>query len=245
MTLIFLAVFVIVFLFGIRVVSQYETGIVFRFGKIVSKLDPGFNFVIPFIDYVTKVDLRTQTLLLESQSVITKDNISLGVSAVAYFKIADANKTIVEVQDVNSAVDQLAQTILRNIIGQFEFDDILSKREEINKQIKSAIDEHTEPWGIAVSLVEIKDISLPENMQRAMAKQAEAEREKRAKIINAEGEKAAATILEEAASILGPVAVQLRTLQTLAEISTEHNSTIIFPAEFGGLTKFFGNGNGK
>ena len=240
MILIFFGVVFFILLFGIRIIKQYEKGVVMRFGRVIAKLEPGLNYVIPFIDVVTAIDLRTRTLLLDNQQVITKDNISVGVSAVAYYKIVDAEKSIVAIQNVRQSIDQLSQTTLRNIVGQFELDEILSNRTKVNEDLKKIIDTHTEPWGVEVNLVEVKDISLPENMQRAMAKQAEAEREKRAKLISAEGEKAAATILEEAASKLSPVAVQLRTLQTLAEIATEKNSTIIFPAEFGGLAKFFG-----
>lgn len=227
-----LIVFLVIVL-GLRVVQQYEKGVVFRLGKIVGIKEPGLNWVIPFIDQVRKVDFRTITLPISPQKIITKDNVSVDVSAVAYYKIVDGVKSIVAIENVMSAINQIAQTSVRNIVGRFQLDEILSEREAINKEIAVVLDAHTEAWGVVVSVVEIKDIELPEGMQRAMAKQAEAEREKRAKIIAAEGEFLASQKLADAADIIAahPVALQLRNLQTMAEISVEKNSTIIFPAQ--------------
>lgn len=224
---------VLVILLGLRVVQQYEKGVVFRLGKIVSVKEPGLNWVIPFIDIVRKVDFRTITLPISPQKIITKDNVSVDVSAVAYYKIVDGVKSIVAIENVMSAINQIAQTSVRNIVGRFQLDEILSEREAINKEIAAVLDAHTEAWGVVVSVVEIKDIELPEGMQRAMAKQAEAEREKRAKIIAAEGEFLSSQKLADAADIIAahPIALQLRNLQTMAEISVEKNSTIIFPAQ--------------
>ncbi len=224
----------VIVVLGLRVVQQYQVGVVFRFGKIVRTIGPGLNWVIPFIHMVRKVDLRTITLPIQPQKIITKDNVSVDVSAVAYYKIVDAIKSIVAIENVMVAVNQIAQTTMRNIVGRFQLDEILSERDQINSEIKTVLDSHTEPWGVQISVVEIKDIELPENMQRAMAKQAEAEREKRAKVIAAEGERLAAEKLAETADIMAahPIALQLRNLQTMAEISVEKNSTIIFPAQF-------------
>lgn len=219
---------------GLRTVKQYEKGVVFRFGKIVGLKDPGLNWVIPFIDKLEKVDFRTITLPVPTQKIITRDNVSVDVSAVAYYKVVDPIKSIVAIENVMSAINQIAQTSIRNIVGKFQLDEILSEREQINKSIASVLDAHTEAWGVVVSVVEIKDIELPEGMQRAMAKQAEAEREKRAKIIAAEGEFLSSQKLADTADIMAahPIALQLRNLQTMAEISVEKNSTIIFPAQF-------------
>jgi len=233
-----MAVLLVIFLIflGLRVVQQYEKGIVFRFGKIVSVRNPGLNLVIPFIDWMRNVDLRIVTLPIPPQKIITKDNVSVDISAVAYFKIVDAVKSIIAIQDVNAAIDQIAQTSLRNIVGKFQLDEILSERAIINAEITKILDTYTETWGVVVNSVEIKDIELPDNMQRAIAKQAEAEREKRAKIISAEGEFLSAQKLADTADIMmaHPIALQLRNLQTLAEIATEKNSTIIFPAQLMG-----------
>jgi len=228
-----IAIVVAVIILGLRVVQQYEKGVVFRLGKIVGVKEPGLNWVVPFIDQVRKVDFRTITLPISPQKIITKDNVSVDVSAVAYYKIVDGVKSIVAIENVMSAINQIAQTSVRNIVGRFQLDEILSEREAINKEIASVLDSHTEAWGVVVSVVEIKDIELPEGMQRAMAKQAEAEREKRAKIIAAEGEFLSSQKLADAADIIAahPVALQLRNLQTMAEISVEKNSTIIFPAQ--------------
>lgn len=227
--------FVIFFILpGFRVVQQYEKGVVFRFGKIKAIKEPGLTWIFPYVNRMKKIDFRTITLPIPPQKIITKDNVSVDVSAVAYYKIVDAEKSIVAIADVMSAIDQIAQTTVRNIIGRFQLDEVLSERDEINKEIRAVLDTHTEAWGVVVSVVEIKDIELPDNMQRAMAKQAEAEREKRAKIISAEGELAASQKLAETADVMAkhPIALQLRNLQTMSEISIEKNSTIIFPAQF-------------
>ncbi len=214
--------------------QQYEKGVVFLFGKITSIKEPGLVWIIPYFSWMRKVDLRTITLPIPAQRIITKDNVSLDVSAVAYYKIVDVTKSIVAIENVMSAINQLSQTTMRNIVGKFQLDEILSERNAINGEIRTTLDERTEEWGVIVSAVEIKDIELPENMQRAMAKQAEAEREKRAKIIAAEGEFMSAQKLADAADVIAahPIALQLRNLQTMAEISVEKNSTIIFPAQF-------------
>lgn len=231
----YLLLFIILFIVlpGFRVVQQYQKGVVFFFGKIISVKDPGLNWIIPYFQWMRKVDFRTITLPIPPQKIITKDNVSVDISAVAYYKIIDAIKSIVAIENVLQAINQIAQTTIRNIVGKFQLDEVLSERNTINKEIGTVLDAHTEPWGVLVSLVEIKDIELPENMQRAMAKQAEAEREKRAKIIAAEGELLSAEKLGQASDIIAahPIALQLRNLQTLAEISIEKNSTIIFPAQ--------------
>lgn len=233
-TLVIVAI-VLIFL-GLRIVQQYEKGVVFRFGKIVSVREPGLNLIIPFIDWLRTVDLRIVTLPIPAQKIITKDNVSVDISAVAYFKVVDAVKSIVAIQDVYSAINQIAQTSLRNIVGKFQLDEILTERATINAEITKILDAYSESWGVLVSTVEIKDIELPDNMQRAIAKQAEAEREKRAKIISAEGEFLSAQKLADTADIMmaHPIALQLRNLQTLAEIAVEKNSTIIFPAQLMG-----------
>jgi regulator of protease activity HflC (stomatin/prohibitin superfamily) len=227
-------VFVFIVLPGFRVIQQYQKGVVFRLGKIVRLKEPGLVWVIPYIEWVRKVDLRTITMPIPPQKIITKDNVSVDISAVAYYQIVDSVKSIVAIENVMSAINQIAQTTIRNTVGKFQLDEILSERTTINVEIRTVLDQHTEPWGVVVSLVEIKDIELPENMQRAMAKQAEAEREKRAKIIAAEGEFLSAQKLADAADVIAkhPIALQLRNLQTMAEISVEKNSTIIFPAQF-------------
>lgn len=230
-----LLVFIIVFIVlpGFRVVQQYQKGVVFFFGKIIAVKEPGLNWIIPYFQFMRKVDFRTITMPIPPQKIITKDNVSVDISAVAYYQITDAIKSIVAIANVMSAIDQISQTTVRNIVGRFQLDEVLSERDAINKEIRSVLDTHTEPWGVIVSLVEIKDIELPENMQRAMAKQAEAEREKRSKIIAAEGELLASEKLAQAADIMAkhPISLQLRNLQTMAEISVEKNSTIIFPAQ--------------
>jgi len=219
---------------SIRIVQQYEKGVVFRLGRVIGEKDPGLRIVWPIIDRMVKVPLRIVTMPVPSQKIITKDNVSIDVAAVAYFHVVDATKSLVAIQDVYSAVNQIAQTTVRNIVGQFMLDEILSDTVKINQKIKEIIDKHTEVWGIVVNTVEIKDIQLPDTMQRAMAKQAEAEREKRAKIIAAEGEFQSADKLGQAADIIAehPIALQLRNLQVLSEIAVEKNSTIIFPSQF-------------
>lgn len=225
---------VLLILPGFRVVQQYQMGVVFQFGKIRIVKEPGLRWIIPYIEYMRKVDMRTITLPVPPQKIITKDNVSIDVSAVAYYQVVDPIKSIVAIENVRNAIDQIAQTTIRNIIGRFQLDEILSERDTINKDIQTILDQNTENWGVLVSIVEIKDIELPENMQRAMARQAEAEREKRAKIIAAEGELLASEKLAQTADVMmqHPIALQLRNLQTMAEISIEKNSTIIFPAQF-------------
>lgn len=225
----------IVLLFSsLRVLKEYERGVVFFLGKATGVRGPGLIILIPIFEKMTKVMLRTVTMNIPSQKIITKDNVSIDIAAVAYYKIVDPMKSVVAIENVYNAVNQISQTTVRNIVGQFMLDQVLSQTTDINTQIKNVIDAHTEPWGAEVTAVEIKDIALPENMQRAMAKEAEAERERRAKIVAAEGEMQASAKLAEAADIMAahPVALQLRTLQTMAEISVEKNSTIIFPAQF-------------
>ena len=220
---------------GVRVINQYERGVVFRLGKVQGDIkQPGLRLIIPIIDQMRKVPLRTITLPIETQKIITKDNVSIDVSAVAYYQVADPIKSIVEIENVVSATYQIAQTTVRNVVGQSTMDNVLSETTELNEKVKSILDIATEKWGIYVSNVELKDIQLPESMQRAMAKQAEAEREKRAKIIAAEGEALSAAKLGEAADIINahPIALQLRNLQVLSEIAVEKNSTIIFPSQF-------------
>lgn len=219
---------------AIRILQEYERGVVFFLGRFVGVRGPGLILLVPFLETMTKVSLRTVTMDIPSQKIITKDNVSIDIAAVAYYHIVDPQKSVVVIEDASYAVNQISQTTVRNVVGQFMLDQLLSKTKDINLQIKNVIDEHTEPWGVQVTAVEIKDITLPDNMQRAMAKEAEAERERRAKIVAAEGEFQAAEKLGKAADLIQkhPVALQLRTLQTMAEISVEKNSTIIFPAQF-------------
>jgi regulator of protease activity HflC (stomatin/prohibitin superfamily) len=220
---------------GVRVVNQYEKGVVFRLGKVLLPIkEPGLRFIVPVVDKMRKVSMRTVTLPIETQKIITKDNVSIDVAAVAYFQVVDPVKSIVEIENVVSATYQIAQTTVRNVVGQTSLDHVLSETGALNEKVKTILDVATEKWGIYVSNVELKDISLPDSMQRAMAKEAEAEREKRAKIIAAEGEAQSAIKLGEAADIINahPIALQLRNLQVLAEIAVEKNSTIIFPSQF-------------
>ena len=233
---IILLVIIFIILPGLRIVQQYEKGVVFLLGKITGMKEPGLSWVIPYISVLRRVDLRTMTLPIPPQKIITKDNVSVDVSAVAYYKVVDPIKSLVAIENLMVAINQIAQTSLRNIVGRFQLDEILSERDSINAEIAKVLDGHTEAWGAVVSVVEIKDIELPEGMQRAMAKQAESEREKRAKIIAAEGEFAASQKLADTADVMmaHPIALQLRNLQTMAEIAVEKNSTIIFPAQFMG-----------
>jgi regulator of protease activity HflC (stomatin/prohibitin superfamily) len=220
---------------GIRIVNQYERGVVFRLGKVRPVIkDPGLRLIIPIVDRMVKVNLQIITLPVDSQQIITRDNVSIDVAAVAYYKASDPIKSLVEINNVAAATYQIAQTTVRNIVGQSTLDEVLSQTAAINEKIKAILDDVTEKWGVYVNTVELKDIRLPESMQRAMAKQAEAEREKRAKIIAAEGEQLSATKLGEAADIIAahPIALQLRNLQVLSEIAVEKNSTIIFPSQF-------------
>jgi regulator of protease activity HflC (stomatin/prohibitin superfamily) len=232
-----LAVFI---LSGIRIVMEYERGVVFRLGKFSAIKGAGINYVVPVIDRMTKISLRTVAFDVPPQDVITKDNVSVKVNAVVYFRVMDAGKAIIQVEDYLYATSQLSQTTLRSMLGQHELDDLLAERDKINKKLQAVLDQHTDPWGIKVSMVEVKHIDLPQEMQRAMAKQAEAERERRAKIINSDGEFQASAKLAEASDIIGrnPVALQLRYLQTLREIASENNSTTIFPIPIDFLKAF-------
>lgn len=236
MTLIFIVVGVVIFflVFSLRVVKEYDRGVIFFLGKCTGVRGPGLIILVPIFEQMTKVALRTITMDIPSQKIITKDNVSIDIAAVAYYHVVDAMRSVIAIEDVYKAVNQISQTTVRNVIGQFKLDEVLSQTPQINQKIKDVIDSHTEPWGVEVTVVEIKDITLPDNMQRAMAKEAEAERERRAKVVAAAGEFEAAVKLGEAADIISahPVALQLRTLQTMAEISVEKNSTIIFPAQF-------------
>ncbi len=223
----------IIFILGssIRILREYERGVIFRLGRLIKSKGPGLILLIPLVDRMVKVSLRTIVLDVPPQDVITRDNVSVKVSAVVYFRVLEASRAIVEVENFLFATSQLSQTTLRSILGQSELDELLAEREKINKQLQEIIDHQTEPWGIKVSLVEVKHIDLPQEMQRAMAKQAEAERERRAKVIAAEGEFQASAKLAEAATVLSrdPAALQLRYLQTLTVIAAEHNSTTLFP----------------
>lgn len=226
-----IAVVVLVLIaFGVKIVKQYERGVVLRFGRLVGIRNPGFNVIIPFVDNMTKVSLRVVPYVLEPQEAITKDNVTVKVDAVVYFQVIDAIKAIINVEGYKQAIIQLALTTLRSVLGQSELDELLAHRDQINLRLRHIIDEQSEsPWGVKAALVEVKDVLLPEAMQRAMARQAEAEREKRAKVIHAQGERMAAETLAEAAKIIQtePAALQLRYLQTLVEMAGERNSTII------------------
>ncbi len=216
---------------AIRILNEYERGVVFRLGRVIGAKGPGLIILIPVVDKMVKVSLRLIAMDVDPQDVITRDNVSVKVNAVIYFRVMDPVKGIIEVENYMYATSQLAQTTLRSVCGQAELDELLSERDQINSQLQEILDTHTDPWGIKVSTVEVKHIDLPQEMQRSMAKQAEAERERRSKVINAEGEFQAATKLAEAATIIGehPMALQLRYLQTLREISAENNSSIVFP----------------
>jgi regulator of protease activity HflC (stomatin/prohibitin superfamily) len=230
-----IATLVVVYLAStIRVLRQYERGVVFFLGKFEGVRGPGLTLIFWPLQQMVRVSLRTVTMQVPSQRIITKDNVSIDIAAVAYYHISDPESAVIAIENVYSAINQISQTTVRNIVGRFSLDQLLSDTAMINTQIKDVIDRHTEPWGTQVTAVEIKDIILPENMQRAMAREAEAERERRAKIVAAEGELQSAVKLGEAADIITqhPVALQLRTLQTLAEISVEKNSTIVFPTQF-------------
>lgn len=227
-------IIVVLLILGIKVITEYQRGVIFRLGRLVGARGPGLIYVFPIFEKMVRVGLRTVTMNIPSQKIITKDNVSIDIAAVAYYHVVDSQKSVVAIENVHDAVNQISQTTVRNVVGQFMLDQFLSQTIDINEKIKNVIDVHTEPWGIQVTAVEIKDVTLPENMQRAMAKEAEAERERRAKIVAAQGEFQAAEKLGQAADIIAnhPVALQLRTLQTMAEIATEKNSTIIFPAQF-------------
>ncbi|HEV2072257.1 MAG TPA: SPFH domain-containing protein [Thermomicrobiales bacterium] len=234
-------VFLVLVLFSaIKVVQEYERGVVFRLGRLVGARGPGLILLIPFIERMQKIDLRTVTMDIPAQEVITQDNVTVRVNAVAYFRVVDPNAAVVNVADYIRATSQIAQTTLRSVLGQSSLDDLLGQRETINQRLQQIIDDQTEPWGIKVSVVEVKDVELPQTMQRAMARQAEAERDKRAKIIHAEGEFQASAQLSEAAEVINrnPVTIQLRYLQTLTEIGAEKNTTIIFPIPIDMVTAF-------
>jgi regulator of protease activity HflC (stomatin/prohibitin superfamily) len=216
---------------GLRIVQEYERGVIFRLGRCVGAKGPGLFFIVPLFDKMRKVNLQTQAVPIASQQVITKDNVTVAVDAVAYFRVVDPVSSVLKIQNWFNAAQLVAQTSLRSIIGRHELDQLLGERDRINTELKIALDEQTEAWGVQVDLVEVRDVGLPEQMQRAMARQAEAERERRAKVIAADGEAQAAEKLGQAAETMSsnPGAMQLRTLQTMAEIATERNSTIIFP----------------
>jgi len=215
-----------------RIIKQYEQGVLFRLGRVIGQRDPGFRLIIPFVDVLHRVSLRIVTMPIQSQGIITRDNVSVDVSAVAYFKVVDAARSVVAIENVHTAINQIAQTTLRKVVGQHTLDETLSETDRINLDIRSILDGSTLDWGVEVTLVELKDIQLPDSMKRAMARQAEAEREKRAKIINAEGESLAAAALGEASDIMmaHPLALQLRNLQSLVEIGVDKNTTVVFPA---------------
>jgi len=235
-------VLVVFFLFSaIKILREYERGVIFRLGRVIKVKGPGLILLIPVIDKMVKVSLRLVTMDVPPQDVITRDNVSVKVNAVIYFRVMDPNAATIEVENYIFATSQLAQTTLRSVCGQVELDELLAQREKINTQLQNILDKHTDPWGIKVTTVEVKHIDLPQEMQRAMAKQAEAERERRAKVINAEGEFQAAARLTEAAGIIAehPEALQLRYLQTLREISSEGNSTTLFPIPIDLFRPFF------
>jgi len=237
--------FLIIFLFilaasAIKVLREYERGVIFRLGRLIGAKGPGIFFIIPGVDKMLRISLRLVTLDIPPQDVITRDNVSIKVNAVVYFRVVDPNKAVVEVENYLYATSQLAQTTLRSVVGQVELDELLAQREKINLQLQDILDNHTEPWGIKVSLVETKQVDLPEEMRRAIARQAEAERERRAKVIHADGEFQAAEKLAQAAHVIStnPAAIQLRFLQTLTEVATEKNSTTIFPVPIDLLKPF-------
>jgi len=228
------AIVVVVFMIlsmAIKIVAEYERGVIFRLGRLIGAKGPGLFLIIPFVDRMFKVDLRVVTMDVPSQEVITKDNVTVRVNAVVYFRVVDPESSVVKVLDHIRATSQISQTTLRNVLGQSELDELLSQREKLNQMLQKIIDEHTDPWGVKVSTVEIKEVELAEEMKRSMAAQAEAERERRAKIIHAEGEFQASEKLAQAAHIIGrePTAIQLRFLSTITEIASEKNSTILFP----------------
>ncbi len=225
---------------GLKVIQEYEAGVIFRLGRFAETKRAGLNWIVPGLDRMVKIDLRTVTRDVPAQDVITRDNVSLKVSAVIYFRVIDAEKAVIQVENYLFATSQLAQTTLRSTLGKLELDDLLAQREKINKELQTVLDLHTEPWGIKVSAVEVKQLDLPPEMQRAMARQAEAERERRAKVIAAEGEYQAAEKLGMAADVIDahPAALQLRYLQTLVEVSAEKASTIIFPVPIDMLSSF-------
>jgi regulator of protease activity HflC (stomatin/prohibitin superfamily) len=247
MSYIWIAVIIVIVLIiipmAVKIVTEYERGVIFRLGRLVGAKGPGLFLIIPFIDRMVKVDLRVVTMDVPSQEVITRDNVTVRVNAVVYFRVVDPEASVVKVLDHIRATSQISQTTLRNVLGQSELDELLTQREKLNQMLQKIIDEHTDPWGVKVSTVEIKEVELAEEMKRSMAAQAEAERERRAKIIHAEGELQASEKLAQAAAIIGrePATIQLRYLSTLTEIASEKNSTIIFPLPIE-ILKAFGIG---
>ena len=235
---------------AVRIVKQYENGVLFRLGRVIGERRPGLRLIIPLIDVLHRISLRIVTMPIQSQGIITRDNVSVDVSAVAYFKVVDAVKSVVAIENVYAAIDQIAQTTLRKVVGQHTLDETLSETDKINLDIRAILDVTTIEWGVQVTLVELKDIQLPDSMKRAMARQAEAEREKRAKIIAAEGESLAAAALGDASDTMmaHPLALQLRNLQTLVELGVDKNSTVVFPAPLmstiAELGSFLARGNG-
>lgn len=234
----------IILMMAVKIVAEYERGVIFRLGRLVGAKGPGFFLIIPFVDRMVKVDLRVVTMDVPSQEVITKDNVTVRVNAVVYFRVVDPEASVVKVLDHIRATSQISQTTLRNVLGQSELDELLASREKLNQMLQKIIDEHTDPWGVKVSTVEIKEVELAETMRRMMAAQAEAERERRAKIIHAEGEFQAAEKLAQAGAIIArePVTLQLRYLQTLTEIASERNSTLIFPLPIDLIKMFMDRG---
>lgn len=243
----FLVIGLVLLASGVKVLSEYERAVVFRLGRLVNHRGPGLIYIIPLIERMVRVDMRTVTLDIPAQDVITRDNVSLKVNAVLYFRVLEPNQATVEIENYLFATSQLAQTTLRSVCGQVELDELLSDRDKINGRLQEIVDTQTDPWGIKVSLVEVKHIDLPQEMQRALAKQAEAERDRRAKVINAEGEFQASQRLVDAATIIEdhPVALQLRYLQTLSEVATENNSTTLFPIPIDLLRPFLGGPGGS
>ena len=227
-----IVLFLLALALSARIVKQYEQGVLFRLGRVQGPRSPGFRLIIPFIDVLHRVSLRIVTMPIQSQGIITRDNVSVDVSAVAYFRVVDAVKSVVAIENVGAAIDQIAQTTLRKVVGQHTLDQTLSETDKINLDIRKILDVTTVDWGVEVTLVELKDIQLPDTMKRAMARQAEAEREKRAKIIAAQGEALAAGELAHASDVMmaHPLALQLRNLQTLVEVAVDKNSTVVFPA---------------
>ncbi|MEA3485297.1 MAG: slipin family protein [Candidatus Aerophobetes bacterium] len=231
---------IIIFAVSVRIVTEYERGVIFRLGRLVGAKGPGLFFLIPIVDKMVKVSLRTINFDVQPQEVITRDNVPVKVNAVIYFRIIDPCKSVTEIENFRFATMQIAQTTLRGVVGEVELDELLSKREKLNERLQSIVDQQTDPWGIKVSVVEMKEIEIPDTMKRAMARQAEVERERRAKIINAQGEYQAAEKLSQAAKIISeyPEALQLRYLQTLGDITTEHTNTIVFPLPINLLDAF-------
>src|SRR5829696_2537694 len=250
-SLVVLAVVALVVLFvlasAVRIVQEYERGVIFRLGRVQGRAKgPGLFFLVPIADRMIKVDLRTVTMDVPPQDVITRDNVPARVNAVIYFRVMDPNKSVIEVENYVLATSQISQTTLRSVLGQKDLDDLLTNREAINEELQAIIDDQTDPWGVKVSVVEVKDVEIPQQMQRAMARQAESERERRAKIIAAEGEYQASQRLKQAADRLaGPTALQLRLFQTLNEVSSENNSTIILPVPLDMFRPFLGAGDGN